>query len=46
MSGGVWEAGPGTYGCRRMAPQLNQDGHLWIVGQVADLRRELGLPTC
>jgi hypothetical protein len=45
MSGGVWEAGPGTYRGRRMAAQLNQDGHLRMVGQVADLRHELGLVT-
>jgi hypothetical protein len=38
MSGGVWEAGPGTYRGRRMAAQLNQDGHLWMVG----LRRSPG----
>ena len=32
-----------TYGCRRVAAQLNRDGHPCSVGLVADLMRELGL---
>ena len=32
-----------TYGCRRIAAQLNRDGHQCSVGLVADLMRELGL---
>ena len=39
----VFEAGRGTYGCRRAAAQLNRDGHPCSVGLVADLMRELGL---
>ena len=39
----VFEAGRGAYGCRRVAAQLNRDGHPCSVGLVADLMRELGL---
>jgi putative transposase len=42
----VFEAGRGAYGCRRVAAQLNQDGHPCSVGLVADLMRELGLRAC
>ena len=34
-----------TYGCRRVAAQLNREGVLCSVGLVADLMRELGLET-
>ncbi len=39
-------AGRGAYGCRRVAAQLNRDGHACSVGLVADLMRELGLRAC
>ena len=39
----VFAAGRGAYGCRRVAAQLNRDGHHCSVGLVADLMRELGL---
>jgi transposase InsO family protein len=39
----VFAAGRGAYGCRRVAAQLNRDGHRCSVGLVADLMRELGL---
>jgi transposase InsO family protein len=39
----VFDAGRGAYGCRRVAAQLNRDGHPCSVGLVADLMRELGL---
>ncbi len=39
-------AGRGAYGCRRVAAQLNRDGHPCSVGLVADLMRELGLRAC
>jgi putative transposase len=42
----VFEAGRGAYGCRRVAAQLNRDGHSCSVGLVADLMRELGLRAC
>jgi putative transposase len=42
----AFEAGRGAYGCRRVAAQLNQDGHRCSVGLVADLMRELGLRAC
>ena len=42
----VFEAGRGAYGCRRVAAQLNRDGHRCSVGLVADLMRELGLRAC
>jgi putative transposase len=42
----VFDAGRGAYGCRRVAAQLNRDGHLCGVGLVADLMRELGLRAC
>jgi putative transposase len=32
-----------TFGCRRVAAQLNREGHECSVGLVADLMRELGL---
>ncbi len=34
-----------TAGCRRIAAQLNDEGHRCSVGLVADLMRELGLRT-
>jgi len=42
----AFEAGRGAYGCRRVAAQLNRDGHPCSVGRVADLMRELGLRAC
>ena len=42
----VFAAGRGAYGCRRVAAQLNRDGHACSVGLVADLMRELGLRAC
>jgi putative transposase len=36
----------GRYGCRRIAGQLNAEGHVCSVGLVADLMRELGLTAC
>jgi putative transposase len=39
----VFTAGRGAYGCRRVAAQLNREGHDCSVGLVADLMRELGL---
>jgi len=42
----VFEAGRGAYGCRRVAAQLNREGHACSVGLVADLMRELGLRAC
>jgi putative transposase len=42
----VFRAGRGAYGCRRVAAQLNRDGHDCSVGLVADLMRELGLRAC
>jgi putative transposase len=36
----------GRYGCRRVAAQLNREGHECSVGLVADLMRELGLRAC
>ena len=42
----VFEAGRGAYGCRRVAAQLNRDGHPCSVGLVADLMREAGLRAC
>ena len=35
-----------VYGCRRVAAQLNREGHACSVGLVADLMRELGLTAC
>ena len=35
-----------TYGCRRVAAELNRRGHPASVGLVADLMRELGLQAC
>jgi transposase InsO family protein len=43
---GVFRAGRGAYGCRRVAAQLNREGHPCRVGLVADLMRELGLRAC
>jgi transposase InsO family protein len=34
------------YGCRRVAAQLNREGHECSVGLVADLMREMGLTAC
>jgi transposase InsO family protein len=42
----VFAAGRGAYGCRRVAAQLNREGHPCSVGLVADLMRELGLRAC
>jgi putative transposase len=42
----AFEAGRGTYGCRRVTAQLNRDGRPCSVGLVADLMRELGLRAC
>ena len=42
----VFAKGRGAYGCRRVAAQLNRDGHPCSVGLVADLMRELGLRAC
>ena len=42
----AFEAGRGAYGCRRVAAQLNRDGHRCSVGLVADLMREAGLRAC
>jgi putative transposase len=39
----VFEASRQTSGCRRVAAQLNREGHECSVGLVADLMRELGL---
>lgn len=39
----AFETGRGACGCRRVAAQLNRDGHPCSVGLVADLMRELGL---
>jgi len=35
-----------TYGCRRIAAELNREGRRASVGLVADLMRELGLRAC
>ena len=42
----VFAAGRGAYGCRRVAAQLNREGHDCSVGLIADLMRELGLRAC
>lgn len=42
----VFAAGRGAYGCRRVAAQLNREGHVCSVGLVADLMRELDLRAC
>lgn len=42
----VFTDGRGAYGCRRVAAQLNREGHACSVGLVADLMRELGLAGC
>jgi transposase InsO family protein len=42
----VFGEGRGAYGCRRVAAQLNRDGHSCSVGLVADLMRELALRAC
>jgi transposase InsO family protein len=39
----VFEASRQTSGCRRVAAQLNREGHECSVGLIADLMRELGL---
>src|SRR5581483_11445889 len=36
----------GRYGCRRVAAQLNREGHECSVGLVADLMRDMGLTAC
>jgi putative transposase len=42
----VFHDSRGTYGCRRVAAELNRSGHPVSVGLVADLMRELGLAAC
>nr|WP_240437831.1 IS3 family transposase [Sciscionella marina] len=42
----VFTEGRGAYGCRRVAAQLNREGHACSVGLVADLMRDLGLAGC
>ena len=42
----VFDDHDGRYGCRRIARQLNREGHSCSVGLVADLMRELGLRAC
>ncbi len=42
----VFDASRGTYGCRRVAAELNRQGTACSVGLVADLMRELGLKAC
>jgi len=42
----VFDDSRGTYGCRRVAAELNRQGHPASVGLVADLMRELGLLAC
>lgn len=39
----VFDTSRQTYGCRRVAAQLNRDGIEVSVGTVADIMRELGL---
>lgn len=39
----IFDGSRQTFGCRRVAAQLNRDGHECSVGLVADLMRELGL---
>jgi putative transposase len=42
----IFTASRGTYGCRRVAAELNREGRPASVGLVADLMRELGLRAC
>jgi transposase InsO family protein len=42
----VFGTGRGAYGCRRIAAQLNREGHPCSVGLVADLMRDAGLRAC
>jgi putative transposase len=42
----IFTASRGTYGCRRVAAELNREGCAASVGLVADLMRELGLRGC
>ena len=46
MCAGSLGAGRGAYGCRRVAAQLNREGHPCSVSLVADLMREAGLRAC
>ena len=46
LVGEVFDDSGGTYGCRRVAAELNRRGHPASVGLVADLMRELGLQAC
>jgi transposase InsO family protein len=39
----IFDESRAIFGCRRIAAQLNRDGHECSVGLVADLMRELGL---
>jgi len=42
----AFSAGRGTYGCRRVAAQLNRDGYRCSIGLAADLMRQAGLRAC
>jgi hypothetical protein len=42
----VFHDSRGTYGCRRVAAELNRQGHPAGVGLIADLMRELELVAC
>jgi transposase-like protein len=42
----AFEAGRGAYVCRRVAAQLNREGHPCSVGLAVDLMCELGLRAC
>ena len=42
----VFDDSRGTYGCRRVAAELNRQGHPAGVGLIADLMRELELVAC
>ena len=42
----VFDDSRGTYGCRRVAAELNRQGHPASIGLVADLMRELELVAC
>jgi putative transposase len=42
----VFDDSRGTYGCRRVAAELNRQGHPASVGLIADLMRELELVAC
>lgn len=42
----IFERSRQTYGCRRVAAELNREGHPASVGLVAELMRDLGLRAC